>query len=53
MHGRIKAPSAKEDQLNAIQESRKHLEKEYRFKFVKSIPERIKAVIKDLGRAIK
>ena len=41
------------DLLIAIQESWNHFDKEYGFKLVNSIPERIKAVIKTRGRQIK
>ena len=41
-----KAPSTKE---TAIQEDWNHFDKEYCFKFVKSIPVRIEAVIKVQG----
>ena len=48
-----KTPLTKKDLLTAIQESRNHFDKEYCFRLVKSISERIKAVIKVWGGATK
>ena len=41
-----KAQSTKEDKLAVIQERKDHFNKEYSFELVKSMPERIRAVIK-------
>ena len=48
-----KALSTKEDLLTAISESWNNFDKEYCFKLVNTIPERIKTVIKAQGRSIE
>ena len=48
-----KVSSTKEDQLSDIWESWNHFDEEYRFKWVKSLPERIKVALKTGKETIK